>query len=175
MGYFDALTSASFKVASDGRKLFYPWGFLGRGYLVPNDDEFDQLRRSYKTIWVVIFILVFATVVLFEVPLLPLAAWVFYLIWLLIWIRTKTRGLSPVKEKLTYGEALSSETSKLSSGFLWFFEILSLVFIVYGVILLIVEPSQRLISIGIIALFTFTAIIYARMIRKKRQQTRAIK
>lgn len=172
MGYFDALTSASFKTAPDGRKLFYPWGFLGRGYVVPTDDEFNKLRRSYQTIWIVIFILVFATVLLFEVPLLPLAAWVIYLIWLLIWIRTKTRGLSLANEKLTYGEALNNETNKLSSGFLWFFEILSLLFIVYGMFLLIVEPSQRLISIGIIALFTFTALIYARMIRKKRQQTR---
>jgi hypothetical protein len=175
MGYFDALTSASFKTTPDGRKLFYPWGFLSRGYVVPTDDEFDTLRRTYKTVWIVIFILVFVTVVLFEVPLLPLAAWVIYLIWLLIWIRTKTRGLSPANEKLTYGEALNNETSKLSSGLLWFFEILSLLFIIYGVFLLIVEPSQRLISIGIIALFTITAVIYARMIRKKRQQARPIK
>jgi hypothetical protein len=30
MGYFDALASASFKTAADGRRLFFPWGVLVR-------------------------------------------------------------------------------------------------------------------------------------------------
>ena len=30
----DALTSGYFKTAPDGRKLFFPWGVLGRGYTI---------------------------------------------------------------------------------------------------------------------------------------------
>ncbi len=35
MGYFDGLTSGSFKTAEDGRRLFFPWGVLGSGYALP--------------------------------------------------------------------------------------------------------------------------------------------
>ena len=34
MGYFDGLTEGQFKIAEDGRRLFFPRGFWGRGYVV---------------------------------------------------------------------------------------------------------------------------------------------
>ena len=46
MGYFDALTSSYFKTAADGRKLFFPWGVLGRGYLFDSDRDYERLRRQ---------------------------------------------------------------------------------------------------------------------------------
>ena len=48
MGYFDALTSSSFKTTEDGRRLFFPWGTLGRGYAIPSEEEFERLRRRVK-------------------------------------------------------------------------------------------------------------------------------
>jgi hypothetical protein len=41
----DALTNSSFKTTKDGRRFFFPWGVLGRGYLIPNEQDFDRLRR----------------------------------------------------------------------------------------------------------------------------------
>ncbi len=37
MGYFEALTSSSFKTTKGGQKLFFPWGTLGRGYVIPSE------------------------------------------------------------------------------------------------------------------------------------------
>jgi hypothetical protein len=33
MGYFDALTSSSFKKDESGKTVFYPWGVLGKGHI----------------------------------------------------------------------------------------------------------------------------------------------
>ena len=46
MGYFDALTSGYFKTAPDGRKLFFPWGVLGRGYAIDSEQDYERLRRA---------------------------------------------------------------------------------------------------------------------------------
>ncbi len=35
-GYFNALTAGYFKTGADGRKLFFPWGTMGRGYAIPS-------------------------------------------------------------------------------------------------------------------------------------------
>jgi len=48
VGYFDAVTSSSFKTTEDGRRLFFPWGTLGRGYVIGSDKEFGRLRSCVK-------------------------------------------------------------------------------------------------------------------------------
>ena len=52
-GYFDALISGYFKTARDGRKLFYPWGAMGRGYAIASDRDYERLRRRIKIYQVV--------------------------------------------------------------------------------------------------------------------------
>ncbi len=52
MGYFDALTSSAFKTTPDGRKLFFPWGPLGRGYEIEPTQNYETLRRRIK-IWTI--------------------------------------------------------------------------------------------------------------------------
>ena len=44
MGYFDALTSGTFKTTPDGKRLFFPWGTLGRGYIVGTETDYERLR-----------------------------------------------------------------------------------------------------------------------------------
>ena len=45
MGYFDALTSGYFKTTPEGRKLFFPWGVLGRAYAIDSQQDYERLRR----------------------------------------------------------------------------------------------------------------------------------
>jgi hypothetical protein len=171
MGYFDALTSAAFKTAADGRRLFYPYGILGRGYILPSDTEYEKLQRSYKTVVVIGFVIIISAVFLFSIPLLMLPLLVGFIIGYMLWARARCRNLEQASEKLTYGEALKNETIHLSLGLLWFFEVLSILLILWGVVILIAEPSQWLLAVGLIVLFTVIAIVYARMIRTKKRQT----
>src|SRR4051812_7202496 len=48
VGYFDALTSSSFKTTPDGRRLFFPWGTFGHGYIIGSEPEFRRLQRQLR-------------------------------------------------------------------------------------------------------------------------------
>ncbi len=45
MGYFRHLTEESFKSANNGNTVFYPWGRLGKGYVVPDRECANRIRR----------------------------------------------------------------------------------------------------------------------------------
>ena len=64
MGYFDALTSGYFKTAPDGRKLFFPWGVLGRGYTIDSEQDYERLRRQVKAYTIVSLVLIVAVTAL---------------------------------------------------------------------------------------------------------------
>jgi hypothetical protein len=51
MGYFDALTSNAFKTAPDGRKLFFPWGVLGRGYVLASGASTSGCGDKSRSTW----------------------------------------------------------------------------------------------------------------------------
>ena len=50
MSYFDGLTDGVFKTDPEGKFLFYPWGVLGKGYVLPDDSKKQQLRK-FITLW----------------------------------------------------------------------------------------------------------------------------
>jgi hypothetical protein len=58
MSYFDFLTSGCFKTAHDGRKLFFPWGVLGRGYTIASEQDCLRLHQQIKIYMVVSLVLV---------------------------------------------------------------------------------------------------------------------
>ena len=53
MGYFDALTSGAFKTTPEGRRLFFPWGAMGRGYEIGPEQDYETLRRRIK-LWTIV-------------------------------------------------------------------------------------------------------------------------
>ena len=85
MGYFDGLTSGSFKTTGDGRRLFFPWGVLGGGYAIASEAAYQRLRQQVKAYMVVTLVLVIASG-LYEPYRAPLAAAAllvaFYLAWM---------------------------------------------------------------------------------------------
>src|ERR1039457_6901337 len=57
MGYFDALMSSWFKTLPDGRKLFYPRGAWGRGYIIASEQDYKRLRQQIKVYLIVMVVL----------------------------------------------------------------------------------------------------------------------
>lgn len=53
MGYFEDLASRSFKTTEDGRRLFFPWGVFGRGYVIASEDDYQLLRTQMKAYTVI--------------------------------------------------------------------------------------------------------------------------
>ena len=99
MGYLDAVASRAVKRTDDGRRLFFPWGPLGRGYVVPSEEDFDRLRRNVKT-YLLICLLLGPVAVAWKgvgggLTLLPLLVLPY-----LLWARAQRLRLRVIAEKL---------------------------------------------------------------------------
>ena len=46
--YSDMLTTGCIKTGPDGRKIVYPWGSIGNGYIIPSNDAYERLNDLLK-------------------------------------------------------------------------------------------------------------------------------
>jgi hypothetical protein len=143
VGYLDALTVYYFKTARDGRRVYFPMSFRGRGYVMSSEQDFQRLQSQIKTGPLVSLVLIFG----FSLLVSHLASYVvagllvgFYT----IWSRYRIRGMQPSEEgleRLPLKERLAFQAQAHSSRSLWFLEISSLVF-VCGAILMLFEACR---------------------------------
>lgn len=104
MGYFRSLTNSSFKQGDNGESLFYPWGVLGKGYILESVEQENKIRNYLTNYYIVsllsiIIIGAFLGLWIVLVPLVPIV----FIAW---WPITKalTRGLKETGIKLTVKE-----------------------------------------------------------------------
>ena len=129
MGYFDALTSSYFKTAQDGRKLFFPWGVLGRGYIVDSEQAYERLRRQIKVFTLIGLVLIFGASALARyVAALVIAA--VFIVFYVVWSPFLLRGLQQSNEKLSLEESMTSQGGRLLG-------IIALAFVVLGIVILV--------------------------------------
>lgn len=175
MGYFDALASGAFKTTEDGRQLFFPWGILGRGYLIPSEEEADRLRRAMDSYLKITLLLV-----------LPVALAVFT--WLgfwstailvvavivpsIFWMRRQCRDLQPSEERVTLSENLAAQARAHSALSLWFLELVSLAFVALGVFLLVADSGNWPIALASITFFGLCAAVFTTMLLIRRRESR---
>lgn len=161
MSYFDGLTEASFKKNNEGQTLYYPWGVLGRGYLVTDIEKENQLRKFTKMNYVIILPIVVITQILFGIipnlVILPI-----YMIVFVVLLKKFTAGLPTVTEKLKVGEAYRNSASRHNLFTLIILEIAALLFALAG-LLFIIEGRNVLLGVFAVVLFGFTAAAIAFM------------
>ena len=162
MGYFDALTSSYFKTAQDGRKLFFPWGILGRGYAIASEQDYKRLQRQIKTYTVVSLVLIIAAGVrhVYFASIVAALLIVFYM----IWTRYLLRGLQPSDERLSLQDSMTSKARAHSAVSLWLLEISALVFVALGILIIVVNPRAWLIALGSIIIFGLGAVMFTHML-----------
>ena len=141
MGYFDALTSSAFKTTPDGRRLFFPWGALGRGYEIGPEQDYETLRRRIKlwTIVGLVLILAASQVLGFLAGFIAAAAMIAFYFG---WMRYVLRSLRPSAERLTVRESMIAQARAQSPRRCGHLLILSIAFVVASVFILIVHPCQ---------------------------------
>jgi hypothetical protein len=148
MGYLDALTVYYFKTARDGRRVYFPMSFRGRGYVISSEQDFQRLQSQLKTGTLVSLVLIFG----FSFLVSHLASYVvagllvgFYT----IWSRYRIRGMQPSEEgleRLSLKERLAFQAQAHSARSLWFLEISSLVFVCGAILMLFVDPDKKLVA-----------------------------
>ncbi len=170
MGYFDGLTASSFKTDEKGNTIFYPWGILGKGYILPEDRK-DSIRLAIKRhmTFIVPFAIVFAIFLKIWILIIALP---FYYIGYAIWIKQLTRGFEITSQKLSFSDTTANSARAHNLSTLWLLEICSLLFVLAGLFILAASPQNRLIGLSSIVFFGFSALVFWSMIRKKREQDR---
>ena len=173
MGYFDGLTSGSFKTAEDGRRLFFPWGVLGSGYAIASEQGYQRLRQQVKAYMVVTLVLVIASG-MYEPYRAPLAAAALLVCFYLVWMWRVLPRLQRSDEKLSLQESMTSQAEAHGAVVLWVLEIASIVFVIAGIAMLIFDPGSRLTALFCTAFFGLCAAKIARLIvlRHRMEATR---
>jgi len=168
MGYFDALTSSCFKTAQDGRRLFFPFGILGRGYVIASEQDYERLRSRLKVYTAVGLVLIIGSGALlgyagsFAIALVLIA---FYIVWL----RYLLRGLQSSNESLSLKDSTTSQALAHNAVTLWLLEVGALAFVVLGIVILAVNPRNWLIAITSIVFFGLCAASFTRMLMLRRR------
>jgi Ca2+/Na+ antiporter len=168
MGYFDGLTSGSFKTTQDGRRLFFPWGILGSGYSIASEQDYQRLRQQVKAYMIVTLVLIIATnsfkgyvvsVVVAALLTTLYLAWMWYLL----------RRLKNSGEKLSLQESMTSQATAYGAVVLWLLEIATLALVCGGIFMFVADRSQWLVALGATIFFGLCAAMIARMLVLRRQ------
>ena len=171
MGYFDALTSSSFKTTEDGRWLFFPYGTLGRGYAIPSEEEYERLRRHVKAYMVVSLPLIVIAGnwkgSLGGAAILPVL-----IVPYILWAQFQCRRLHRTDEKLTLSESIAGQGRAHSTVGLWLLDVGALTFVGAGVLILLLDPRNWLVATGSVAFFGLCAVMFAGMLIGKRREVR---
>jgi hypothetical protein len=167
-GYFNALTSNYFKITPDGRRLFYPWGAVSRGYAIPSEEHYVRLHRRIKIYNIVSLVAIIgasvaqyylASFVIAALVIAAYAAWTPYLV----------RGLQPSDVRLSRQESMTTQARMHGAVGLWLLQIASLVFVAGGVAMLVLEPDRWLTALAGIVFFGLCAAVGARMLMLRRR------
>lgn len=161
MGYFDGLTATAFKRDSQGRDLFFIWGKLGKGRVVPTEADGASVRGYLKNYYVCLIVGIVPMILLagetFE-PRWFLAIGIFMLLALaaLVPLFLRTRHWAVADERLTYREAMSASAAAHGAGSLWFLIVLSGLFVTGGLFLVLKSDA---VLIGALCVLFFGACL----------------
>jgi len=166
VGYFDALASGTFKLTEDGRRVFFPWGIMSRGYAIPSESEFERLRRRVKAYHIVSLLLTILAITVVG-PFSAIALAPVLILWYAVWARSEYRRLAQTREQMTVSESMAGQVRAVSTPTLWLLEINALLFVGIGVFILFVDPGKWPLAIASIVFFGLCAAMGARMIVMK--------
>ncbi|MDT7519216.1 hypothetical protein RAE19_10910 [Rhodoferax sp. TBRC 17660] len=154
MGYFQGLTNASFKKDQKGNTVFFPWGVLGRGRVIPDEPTETKVRaflsRYYKV----------SLPTMIVVGVVVGWAWSFLLIpifgaWFYFGSKSLVSEYPYSEDKLTLKEGYTSSAAGHNKVTLWLLFTCSTLFVLAGIFIASVATSPSQIVMGL-----FTAIFF---------------
>ena len=168
MGYFDGLASGIIKKDKSDNAVYYPWGVLGKGYVLPDAARETVIKNMVILFYQIFLGLFFVHLFLLKsVPVFALSV-VALVIWFLIKSHQLTKDCPKSDEKLTLKESYTYSAKAHNKWMLWILLVVSIFFTLAGIAFL----QSGKISIGLMMTIVFgactTAIGY--MIKVKNQQ-----
>jgi hypothetical protein len=169
MGYFEGITDGNsyFKTDKEGNTLFYPWGILGKGYILPENRKakFRSIIKKYLQIslpmdFAIIIFLKWWFIFCFVLPV--------YLCGYTIWIKKLTKDFAVSAEKLTINEYTTNAARSKNLTTLWICEIIFILGVIAGVFIIIKSPKDWFTGILSILGCGFISYIGGKMIKSKK-------
>lgn len=169
MGYFDGLASGIIKKDKDNSPVYYPWGVLGKGYVLPDAERETAIKNMVILFYQIFFGVLFVHLFLLKsVPIFALLV-VTLVIWFLIKSKQLTKDCPKSDEELTLKEGYTNSAKAHNKWILWICLVVSVFFTLAGIAFLM----SGKISLGLMVTIVFgactTAIGY--MIKVKNQQS----
>lgn len=167
MSYFDGLTDGIFKTDTQGRKVFYPWGVLGKGYVTRDEAHYESLRSKIKYTYIIMLpaIIIGQSVFGWKVTM---AFAVVYTLWYIVMLKLWVAGLEVSGEKLTISESRKNSAKSHSRGALIFFVIVSVFFVLLG--LLVALAGKVWLGLLTSGFFGLCGLMIFQMLRDKAKQ-----
>ncbi len=177
MAFFDKLSTLWFKTDSQGRELYFPDGFFGKGYILPDPMTKEKALKFHKRYSVIGFVAgLFVGMVLVSydplsyIKIPVVIGFLGLFIAIFTWGKRKiTANLEISEERLTFKENLADFVSGVHVFWLWLLVIVSLLFIGLSILLFLNEPEKPWILLYGLIPFGPCAILflYAIYIKKK--------
>jgi hypothetical protein len=156
MGYFEGLTNASFKKDQEGKTIFFPWGVLGKGRILPDEPTETRVRaflsRYYKV----------SLPTVIGVGVIVGWAWSFLLIpifgaWFYFGSKSLVSHCPYSEDKLTLKEGYTNSAAGHNKVTLWVLFSSSVLFLLAGIFIASVATSTSQMAMGLLSAIFFGA------------------
>lgn len=168
MGYFAGLADASFKEDSNGNSVFYAWGVLGKGRVLPDEATKIKLRkfviRYYQIMLPIAILLGIFRLWLPAILVLTLLTLGFYL-----YVNKLTKDCPICTEKLTLKESYKNSANSHNTLMLWFMLLVSLLFVASGIWMFL--KGRLFVGLGSVVFFGLCSAVFIFMLKVKRNKT----
>jgi hypothetical protein len=165
MGYFDSLFDGLFKKDSKGKSFFYPWGFFGKGYILP-DAETKQKMLDIITYYVISSLILMLGVGVFWNWLFALALLPIFFVWYYFTYSKLTKKLPVTNSGLGLRESFKNSARSYNISTLWAMFIASLAFFLFFIVMLTSKKTGLVEFAGAI-FFGISTIAFGYMIKEK--------
>jgi hypothetical protein len=163
MGYFDGLTSGNFKTAQDGQKLFFPWGYLHRGYVLTSERDAERMRQQLKTYYIVLMAAIIGTSAI-HAFIVSAAVAALGIVFYAIWSRRQVAGLQPAGETMSFRESTVAQARAYGARRLWMLEGCALLLVAASIFIYVTDPTNRPMALLTLIFFGCCAAVIAYML-----------
>jgi len=163
MGYFDNLFDGIFKTDSKGKSFFYPWGVLGKGYILPDAKTKQKIRNVIINYCIISLVLMLGVGVfwdwLFALALVPM-----FFIWYYFTYSKFTNDLRTTDSRINLRESIKNYARSHHSITLWAMFFVSLAFLLFFSALLTSKKTGPIEFVGAI-FFGLCSVAFGYMIK----------
>ena len=154
MGYFEGLTNGNFKKDRDGNTIFFPWGILGKGRVLPDEQTEKKVRTFVSRYYKVSFPTIIGIGVIvgwgWSFLLFPI-----FVIWFYFGLKSLISDCPYSDDRLTLKEGFTNSAAGHNKVTLWVLLVFSILFVVAGIFIASIARSSGQITLGLITVIIF--------------------